>query len=104
MEDESDDELGEESLLETPLDKIEPYQLFRDALMSRLKFKTHLYSFTNAYPELQQEQPQLYGTLTTNLSPDEQTVVQNVVHQAEANAAQALLAQQQAALAANGTA
>jgi importin-7 len=30
----SDDELGEESLLETPLDKIEPYQLFRDALLS----------------------------------------------------------------------
>ena len=31
----SDDELGEESLLETPLDKIEPYQLFRDALLSK---------------------------------------------------------------------
>jgi hypothetical protein len=32
----SDDELGEESLLETPLDKIEPYQLFKNALMSML--------------------------------------------------------------------
>lgn len=31
----SDDDLGEESLLETPLDKIEPYQLFRNALLSR---------------------------------------------------------------------
>lgn len=31
----SDDELGEESLLETPLDKIEPYQLFRNALISK---------------------------------------------------------------------
>lgn len=31
----SDDELGEESLLETPLDKIEPYQLFRSALLSK---------------------------------------------------------------------
>jgi hypothetical protein len=31
----SDDELGEESLLETPLDKLEPYQLFRDALLSK---------------------------------------------------------------------
>lgn len=30
----SEDELAEESLLETPLDKIEPYQLFRNALMS----------------------------------------------------------------------
>lgn len=34
LDDESDDELGEESLLETPLDKVEPYSLFRDALMS----------------------------------------------------------------------
>lgn len=33
----SDDELGEESLLETPLDKIEPYQLFRNALASQLQ-------------------------------------------------------------------
>ena len=31
----SDDELGEESLLETPLDRIEPYQLFRDVLLSK---------------------------------------------------------------------
>jgi len=36
LENESEDELGEESLLETPLDKVEPYQLFRDALMSKL--------------------------------------------------------------------
>jgi hypothetical protein len=34
----SDDELGEESLLETPLDKIEPYQLFKNALMSMSPF------------------------------------------------------------------
>lgn len=34
--DDSDDELGEDSvLLESPLDKIEPYQLFRAALMSK---------------------------------------------------------------------
>lgn len=35
LEDDSDDELGEESLLETPLDKVEPYQLFKNALMSK---------------------------------------------------------------------
>ena len=40
LENESEDELGEESLLETPLDKVEPYQLFRDALMSKLKNAT----------------------------------------------------------------
>jgi hypothetical protein len=31
----SDDELGEESLLDTPLDKVEPYQLFKNALLSK---------------------------------------------------------------------
>ncbi len=37
LENDSDDELGEESLLETPLDKVEPYQLFRNALLSKLQ-------------------------------------------------------------------
>ena len=33
---ETDDELGEDSvLLESPLDKVEPYQLFRATLMSK---------------------------------------------------------------------
>ena len=32
----SDDELGEESLLDTPLDKVEPYQLFKNALLSKI--------------------------------------------------------------------
>lgn len=31
--DDDDDTLEEETLLETPLDNIEPYQLFRDVLM-----------------------------------------------------------------------
>ncbi|PSS09330.1 hypothetical protein M430DRAFT_128428 [Amorphotheca resinae ATCC 22711] len=75
LEDDSDDELGEESLLETPLDKIEPYQLFRNALL-----------------KLQQEQPQLYESLTTNLNPEEQNIVQGVVHQADALAAAAAAA------------
>ncbi|KAI9802910.1 MAG: hypothetical protein M1825_002141 [Sarcosagium campestre] len=70
-----DDELEEESLMETPLDKLEPYGLFRDALL-----------------KLQQEQPVLYDSLTKNLNPDEQTVVQGVIHQAEANATAAAAA------------
>ena len=32
--DDSDSELEEESLLETPLDKVEPYGLFKDTLLS----------------------------------------------------------------------
>ncbi|KAI9700716.1 MAG: hypothetical protein M1836_002085 [Candelina mexicana] len=66
---EEDDDLDEESLLATPLDKVEPYGLFKDALM-----------------RLQQEQPQLYANLTKNLNADEQQVVQGVIHQADVNA------------------
>lgn len=47
--------------------------------------------------ELQQEQPQLYQSLTTNLSQDEQHIVQGVVHQADALAAAAANAENQAA-------
>lgn len=65
--DDEDDDLEEETLLETPLDNIEPYQLFRNALL-----------------ELQQQQPQIYEGLTKGLSPDEQNVIKGVVHEAEA--------------------
>lgn len=79
--DESEDELGEDSvLLESPLDKIEPYQLFRAALMN-----------------MQQEQPQLYTTITQPLSQDEQGIVQQAIHQAETNAQAAQAAAAQAA-------
>ncbi|KAI1819315.1 importin-beta domain-containing protein [Xylaria intraflava] len=66
----SDDGLGEDTvLLGSPLDKIEPYQLLRSALM-----------------KIQQEDPQYYSTLTIHLSPDEQSVIQGVFNQAEINA------------------
>lgn len=32
---EDDEDLEEETLLETPLDNVEPYQLFRNALLGR---------------------------------------------------------------------
>ena len=54
------------------------------------------------HAELQAEQPQLYESLTTNLNPDEQIVVQGVVHQADAIAAQAVVAAQAEAQAPNG--
>ncbi|KAK4674460.1 Nonsense-mediated mRNA decay protein 5 [Podospora pseudopauciseta] len=78
----SDDDLGEDSvLLENPLDKIDPYMSFHVSLH-----------------RLQQEQPQFYASLTSQLSPDEQAVITHVCAQAEAQAAQ----HQQAALAAQG--
>ncbi|KAF2473139.1 ARM repeat-containing protein [Lindgomyces ingoldianus] len=66
VSEEEDDELEEESLLETPLDKVEPYSMFKHALL-----------------RLQQEQPALYENLTKNLNPEEQQVVQAAVHQAD---------------------
>ncbi|KAI9681816.1 MAG: hypothetical protein M1829_000561 [Trizodia sp. TS-e1964] len=79
-----DDELEEESMLDTPLDKLEPYSMFRDALLT-----------------LQQSQPQLYENLTNNLTSEETLVVQNVVNQAhvldQARAAEIAAAQAQLA-------
>ncbi|KAF3927635.1 Importin-7 [Arthrobotrys entomopaga] len=68
-EDEEGD-LEEESLLETPLDTVEPYQLFRDAFFS-----------------LKNAQPQIYDSLIGCLTDDEKSVLQGVVKQADANQA-----------------
>ncbi|KAG9959049.1 ARM repeat-containing protein, partial [Aureobasidium melanogenum] len=77
-DDDDDDESEEESLLETPLDKVEPYGMFKHALF-----------------QLQQQQPQLYQDLTKTLSPEEQQIIQTAVNQADQIAAQqAALTQQ----------
>ncbi|EON65354.1 hypothetical protein W97_04592 [Coniosporium apollinis CBS 100218] len=77
ISDDDDDELEEESLLETPLDRLEPYGLFKDSLL-----------------RLQQEQPRLYDNLTKNLTAEELQVVQAAVHQADVVAEQAVQALQ----------
>ncbi|EDN04505.1 conserved hypothetical protein [Histoplasma mississippiense (nom. inval.)] len=64
-----DDDLDEKSLLESPLDKIEPYSLFKNVLMN-----------------LQQEQPALYENLTKILNSEEQQIIQTVVNEADAQA------------------
>ncbi|KAK7754581.1 Nonsense-mediated mRNA decay protein 5 [Diatrype stigma] len=80
-DDNSDDELGEDNvLLESPLDKIEPYGLFKGVLM-----------------KLQQENPPFYQSLAQTLTQDEQTIIQGAVNQADLYAQTAL---QQAAQAA----
>jgi hypothetical protein len=56
-------------------------------------------SYANHVSELQHEQPQLYESLTSNLSPEEKTIVQVVIHQADAIAARAAA---EAAVEANG--
>ncbi|OJJ31152.1 hypothetical protein ASPWEDRAFT_119296 [Aspergillus wentii DTO 134E9] len=80
--DDDDDELDEESLLETPLDKVEPYGLFKHVLIG-----------------LQQEQPQLYDNLTKILNQEEQQVIQAVFHEADNQAVAAANAEAAAAAA-----
>ncbi|KAK4161467.1 armadillo-type protein [Cladorrhinum sp. PSN259] len=76
----SDDELGEDSvLLESPLDKVDPYNVFKESLL-----------------KLQQEQPQYYASLTAHLAAEEQAIITNVFQQADIIA-------QQAASAPNGS-
>ncbi len=89
-------------MLETALDKIEPYGLFRGALMGELsRAAAEETRWANATAALQQEQPQFYTSLTSHLSADEQNIITAVCQQAEN---QALIAQQAAAAeAANGT-
>ncbi|KAL2872424.1 armadillo-type protein [Aspergillus lucknowensis] len=67
--DDDDDELDEESLLETPLDKIEPYGLFKQVFLG-----------------LQQEQPQLYDNLTNILNAEEKQIIEAVFHEADTKA------------------
>lgn len=101
---EDDDELEEESLLETPLDKIEPYGQFKGSFLSTTPPSIFLHAgFAAVYvlirncTDLQQEQPQLYENLMKILSPPEQEILQQVIAQADKNAAaaQQAAAQQQ---------
>ncbi|EMC92732.1 hypothetical protein BAUCODRAFT_259877 [Baudoinia panamericana UAMH 10762] len=86
-EDEDDDELEEESLLETPLDAMEPYGLFKTALQA-----------------MSQQQPQLYAQLTSALGPEEQQIIKVAIENADKIAADqaALQAQAQAQAQAEG--
>lgn len=91
-EGDDDDELEEESLLETPLDKVEPYSMFKHALLRKLSLG--FFSFAGVLgltgiSGLQQEQPHLYENLTNGLNPDEKQIVQGAFHQADVIAAAA---------------
>ncbi|KAK5404132.1 Nonsense-mediated mRNA decay protein 5 [Exophiala xenobiotica] len=71
-DDDDDSILDEDSLLESPLDKFDPYGAFRESL-----------------GKLQTEQPQLYQNLTSILEPGDREVLQSVVaHAVQTHAAQ----------------
>lgn len=81
-EDEGDDELEEESLLETPLDSMEPYQLFKSTLESKFMPCVLGCLHANSVPAMHTTQPQFYTQLYGMLSPEEQIIVQNAFEQA----------------------
>jgi len=89
--DDEEEEMDEESLLETPLDKVEPYGMFKHVFLSmspprsRPDHSPVIYKLTNS-TDLQSEQPQLYDSLTKVLGPEEQQIIQAVFHEADAKA------------------
>ena len=90
FQDDDDQELEEESLLETPLDKVEPYGMFKTALLRKSIPSTHsIAESLTSLTGLQAEQPQMYENLTKNLNAEEQQVIQAAVNQADAIVAQA---------------
>lgn len=90
-DDGEDSELDEDNLLETPLDKLEPYIVFRDSLLSKFevldlvpRFSITQGAVADIVAGLQQEQGSLYESLTKVLDASEQQVLQGVIHEAEA--------------------
>jgi hypothetical protein len=84
--DDDDDEMDEESLLETPLDKVEPYGMFKHVFLSKSSLPCFYVNPANDSTGLQQEQPQLYDSLTKVLGPEEQRIIESVFHEADAKA------------------
>lgn len=105
VDEDDEDDLGEDSvLLESPLDKIEPYQLFRATLMSKPATLPHISVRPNpVMAEMQQEQPQYYTTLAGTLSADDQGTIQNVMVKADEIANQQALQAQMLAQQQGGT-
>jgi len=81
---EDDDDLEEETLLETPLDHVEPYMLFRSALMGWLPYTPGYERLLITQSDLQNTQPHIYEGLTKTLSEDDRNIIKGVIMEAEA--------------------
>lgn len=102
LDDDDDGELGEDNFLDSPLDKIEPYQMFKGVMMSELYGGTRSRADADeALTGMQQEQPQFYGSLTGQLSADQQNVLQSVMVRADEISVEQMRAAEQAAQQAN---
>lgn len=84
--------MDEESLLETPLDEVEPYGLFKQCLLSLWPILKSISIIADCFLALQREQPQFYTNLMGQLNAQEQQILQSAVLQADAVAQQATLA------------
>ena len=97
----SDDDLGEESLiLDSPLDKIDSYQLFAATMHSKFVRGTLPIGGANLSPslEMQSEQPQFYTELCRQISAEDMGVIQGAITKAEQNVMEQMaMAQQQGA-------
>ncbi|KAI9904393.1 hypothetical protein N3K66_000922 [Trichothecium roseum] len=71
IEDSDEVEMGEDNFLDSPLDKIEPYQLFKATML-----------------RVQHEQPSSYNALVSQLSPEDQEMMRNVMTRADDIAAE----------------
>ena len=71
-------------LLESPLDRIDPYLAFRDSFKSK-SWRSRVTTMTvaNISTELQEEQPQFCATLLTHLTPADQTALLEVCRRAD---------------------
>lgn len=85
-EDEGDDDLEEESLLETPLDQMEPYTLLKQTLFG--EFSCTRYAMvdeallTNCLA-MNNLQPQFYQQLTSSLQPEQEQVLKSAFEMAD---------------------
>lgn len=98
----SDDDLGEESLiLDSPLDKIDSYQLFAATMHSKFRAQRcaiQCEAVLTAGAEIQTDQPQFYTELCQQITADDMAVIQGAVTKAEQTVMEQMaLAQQQGA-------
>lgn len=79
-----EEELGEETvLLDSPLDKLEPYGVFKATLLGTLFHACLVITLTDFCTGMQQEQPDFYSNLMGHLSAEDQNTLQHVMSQAD---------------------
>jgi len=80
---EDEEEMEEDGFAEGVLDVVEVYGLFRGTLQSKFRFTHPFEVVLTRVLAMNQQQPQLYNSLTAALSPEEQQVIKGVLDQAD---------------------